>query len=675
MKPRPPHLTFGPYAFDPTSRVLLRAGQELPLPPRVVGVLEVLLTRAGDVVPRQELIESVWKDAFVTDTSLAEAVSALRQALGDDAQAPTYVQTLHRRGYRFVAPVGEAALEQAKSTARAPSAANADGAPVRPSIAGELVPWSVATLCAIVAVAAVWQFVKGRQAAEPPVVRFPISLAEGTRLDGRAPALALSPDASTVAWSGCDSAGCRLYTRRLDRMQPQAVPGTEGASAPFFAPDGQSLGFFADGQLKRVSLSGGAPIRLIDAPDVRGAVWTPGGEIIYAGSALGGLTRIAAGGGEPHPLTNPRAADGEVGHAWPVLMPSSAGVLFTVLHDRHVGIGRLAALASEDFRRSDGWRVLVGGIGRPAAATADALLFSRGDELQAMYYDRSRLSIAGSSSTVTSALAPSIAGPHAAVSGSGALLIADAPASAMPQFAWSADGREEPLAMPDRILDAVALSSDGTRLAGTETTDGTTADIWIADLGRGTTSRVTTGAHAAGPVWGGDSLFYAARERGAYDIWRKDTDLPTTTAAPHPFVAPAQLPGGGLAGWIGARVPAARRHDGHGPVAPPAQRRFAEPAGADTLRGRRRDVLQRRALHRVPEHRGRSLGRLRPPPRRWQACGHLAGRRRPPVLVAGRQCALLPGEPGRAAGDRRVACGRAADRPRRFASPRRATAT
>ena len=54
---------------------------------------------------RQELIDTVWKDAFVTDTSLAEAVSVLRQVLGDDPQSPTYIQTLHRRGYRFVAPV------------------------------------------------------------------------------------------------------------------------------------------------------------------------------------------------------------------------------------------------------------------------------------------------------------------------------------------------------------------------------------------------------------------------------------------------------------------------------------------------------------------------------------------------------------------------------------------
>ena len=104
--PTPP-IAFGPFVFDPDSRLLKRDGSELPLPPRVTGVLEVLLRRPGDVVLRQELMDSVWKDAFVTDTSLAEAVSVLRQTLGDDPQAPAYIQTLHRRGYRWVAPVVE----------------------------------------------------------------------------------------------------------------------------------------------------------------------------------------------------------------------------------------------------------------------------------------------------------------------------------------------------------------------------------------------------------------------------------------------------------------------------------------------------------------------------------------------------------------------------------------
>ena len=86
-------IRFGPFAFDPHARLLWRDGVEVALPPRVLGVLEALLERPGEIVPRQELLDRVWKDAFVTDTSLAEAISVLRQALGDDPQSPTYVQT------------------------------------------------------------------------------------------------------------------------------------------------------------------------------------------------------------------------------------------------------------------------------------------------------------------------------------------------------------------------------------------------------------------------------------------------------------------------------------------------------------------------------------------------------------------------------------------------------
>src|SRR3954471_8639858 len=95
-------VSFGPFAFDARNGILSRDGREIPLPPRVIGVLALLLTRPGEVVPRQDLLDRVWKDAFVTDTSLAEAVSFLRSALGDDPQAPRYIQTVHRRGYRFL---------------------------------------------------------------------------------------------------------------------------------------------------------------------------------------------------------------------------------------------------------------------------------------------------------------------------------------------------------------------------------------------------------------------------------------------------------------------------------------------------------------------------------------------------------------------------------------------
>ena len=171
---RLPCVSFGPFAFDTHTRLLRRGGQEVALPPRVLGVLELLLQRAGDVVSRQELIDTVWKDAFVTDTSLAEAVSVLRQALADDPQSPTYIQTLHRRGYRFVAPVSTAERRQA-GTAGARIDAPGVEPVVSPSIGGQLVPWSAAVICALIAAAAVWQLTRDGQAASTPAARFAVT--------------------------------------------------------------------------------------------------------------------------------------------------------------------------------------------------------------------------------------------------------------------------------------------------------------------------------------------------------------------------------------------------------------------------------------------------------------------------------------------------------------------
>src|SRR6478752_9295517 len=118
---RRPTLAFGPFTFEPDNHLLRRGADQVAAPPRVLGVLDLLLERAGDLVRRQDLIDRVWQEAFVTDTSLAEAVSALRQLLGDDAQAPTYVQTVHRRGYRFVAPVEVAGQKPAHAPAPSPA--------------------------------------------------------------------------------------------------------------------------------------------------------------------------------------------------------------------------------------------------------------------------------------------------------------------------------------------------------------------------------------------------------------------------------------------------------------------------------------------------------------------------------------------------------------------------
>src|SRR5262249_27649662 len=142
-------LTFGPFTFDRVNGLLQDRSREIALPPRALGVLDVLVSRAGIVVSRQELIDAVWRDAFVTDTSLAEAVSVLRQALGDDPQSPQYIQTVHRRGYRFVAQV-TAIPAMATAAPSAPSSVVLDDR-TAPSISQHFLPWGIAALCAVLA--------------------------------------------------------------------------------------------------------------------------------------------------------------------------------------------------------------------------------------------------------------------------------------------------------------------------------------------------------------------------------------------------------------------------------------------------------------------------------------------------------------------------------------------
>ena len=98
-------LCFGTCRLDPATGVLYANGGELWLPPKALELLEYLLQRPGVVVSRTELLGSIWKGRAVTDHSLTEAVCVVRESLDDDPRNPTYIQTIHRRGYRFVAAV------------------------------------------------------------------------------------------------------------------------------------------------------------------------------------------------------------------------------------------------------------------------------------------------------------------------------------------------------------------------------------------------------------------------------------------------------------------------------------------------------------------------------------------------------------------------------------------
>ena len=526
-------VSFGPFRFDRLNGLLREGSREIPLPPRVLGVLDLLVSRAGVVVSRQELIDSVWREAFVTDTSLAEAVSVLRQALGDDPQSPQYIQTVHRRGYRFVAQVS-AVPTSPTGAGSDPNSIVLDGQ-TAPSISQHFLPWGIAALCAALAAIAVWQYTHFR-APIAPIVRMRIEPAPGTSFDSRAPALTLSPDGLTLAWSACDSI-CRLYVRAIDQLDAQALPGTDDASAPFFSPDGRWIGFYAAGKLQKVAIAGGMPVVVAEASQPFGAVWLADGHIIFAASARGGLMRVPDSGGTIEQLTVPAADAGEVRHCWPALAPGGQALLFTVAtapsDEAH---GRIALMPNG---QRAAWQIILENADAARAVSQDYIAFSRGTEIHAIAFDRARQALAGADQTVVT----NVARAQFALSSSGAFVYAIGVETARPSLTWI-PASETSVPGDLATFHDLTVAPDGSRVAGIAG-----GDLWVGDINRGTTTRLTHSGTSASPTWNkeGSSVYYAVRNGGPFEVWQRESSgttpprLTLSGATRHRHVFPTSL--------------------------------------------------------------------------------------------------------------------------------------
>ncbi len=428
-------ITFGPFTFDRLSRLLRKDGLEQPLPPRVLGVLALLLERPGDLVTKQELIAAVWRDAFVTETSLAEAISVLRQALGDDPQRPTYIQTLHRRGYRFIAEIQDpvaSPIDPAQARAYVATAAIPEPSEPEPRLS-LLVPWIITLFVLLTAGAAVRRYLD--TAAPPPrqPVRFSMALPDGLTLTSTGAAVAVSNDGSLIAMAACRPAPsgveglteCAIYLRPLSQTEPTLVAGTSGGTSPFFSTDGRSLGYFANGRLQTIALRGGSPVTIAEAPEPLGATWLRDGRIVFARSSSEGLFVAAPNGGGVQRLTTP--SNGEGGHRWPVALEDASAVVFTVAGNAARGDQHYAGVVT---MRTGAWGRLLDDVTAACVPVRGYLLAQRGKDLVASAFDERSRSIAGLPVAVATTESAHQA-PQFAMSAAGTLVVATPGAGAM----------------------------------------------------------------------------------------------------------------------------------------------------------------------------------------------------------------------------------------------------
>jgi serine/threonine protein kinase/Tol biopolymer transport system component len=416
--------------------------------------------------------------------------------------------------------IGDARLVLDRIVAGGPDEALATAAapPAQESRWSRVLPWATAATFATLAVGMAMRAPQ----ADRQVARVLLGVGPAERLlsglswdlsagQGRPSrtAMAFSPDGRSLVMSAERGGRVQLYLRGLDQLDAIPIAGTEGASSPFFSPDGQSLGFYEGGALRKVPVGGGPVVELCKTGLVYGASWSHKDQIVFA-HARGGLWQVPAAGGTPAEVTKPQTDAREHSHRLPQFLPDGETVLFTVTN---------AFFPSWDDTRivaqslSTGTRkVLIEGAADARFVSTGHLVYVRKGTLMAVPFDVRRLEVTGPAAGVVSdvmqaaniqpILIDSGAGQFA-VSSTGSLVYATG--GVFPQDRWSfvwvdRTGRSEALRVPPGMWHAPRISPDRKRIAFGSTPGGD-SDVWTYDVQRGALARVPLEGSQGYPIW------------------------------------------------------------------------------------------------------------------------------------------------------------------------------
>ncbi len=382
-------------------------------------------------------------------------------------------------------------------------------------------PWGIAVVLLVVLGAL--SFIHFRQTPpEAPVMITSINPPENTSLELVYSPPALSPDGRRIAFSAREpDSESQLWVRSLDSPIAQPLARTEGARFPFWSPDSRSIGFFADGKLKRIDATGGPALTLADAPLGFGGSWSPQDVIVFA-PRIGPLQRVPAGGGTPISATtlDPR---NEYAHFSPWFLPDGRHFLFAdqVRPGASGGVMlRIGALDSKEVKS-------VGPADSNAVYSSGYLLYLRENTLMAQSFNENRLATTADAVSLAERVMRSSSDVSIGVlSVASPGLLAYRTGSGTHQLTWFNRGGKlaGTLGDPGEIF-SVEFSPD--RKCAAVTLRSQNDDIWIYDVGRGLPTRFTFGpAEERVPVWSPDGreIVYMSNARGRFDLYRKAAD-------------------------------------------------------------------------------------------------------------------------------------------------------
>ncbi len=343
--------------------------------------------------------------------------------------------------------------------------------------------------------------------------------------------LALSPDGRTlamVAYSGQVN-DYALWTYEVGGRRTSSLDGTQGASFPFWSPDGKAIGFFADGKLKKVDVSGGQVQVLCDAPNGRGGAWNRDGVIVFTPDSFGGLFRVSSSAGSPVEMTKPDTSRLESTHRWPVFLPDGKHFLYQAANFAgHLETNAIFLGLLDSQER----RLLVSSSANAAYAEPGYLLYMRDNKtLVAQPFDRRRYVLSGEPRTLSDEVLyfPTVDKAVFSVSSGEVLVTQTGKGAALSQLTWfDRNGKPAGTVGKPGAYANVRLSPDGRRVAEDQTdTDGRNTDIWILDPARGATTRLTFDPtfHTA-PIWSPDGrqILFASNRNLGFQLYLKNAD-------------------------------------------------------------------------------------------------------------------------------------------------------
>ena len=340
--------------------------------------------------------------------------------------------------------------------------------------------------------------------------------------------VAVSHDASSLAFVATTSEGRDVaWVRPLGSLEAQALPGTEGASYPFWSGDDRSIGFFAGGKLKTVEVKGGPVVTICDAPGARGGTWSPAGVILFA-TTWSGIHRVPSSGGTPSEITKPDALRGEMSHRWPYFLPD--GNHFAYLAANFVTGAKETAeihLGSLDSRET---KLLLHARSNAAFASGH-LLFVRDRTLMAQAFDEKRLEVQGQAFPIAGGVQFDELTWRGvfACSPKGVLVYQGGNAGANSRMVvLDRAGKEIKTLGSPADFNNHRISPDGRRVAiGVLDPSVVNFQLWIYEVSQDKETRLTFGPYRNSfPVWApdGSRVVFSSNRGGAWDIIEKRSD-------------------------------------------------------------------------------------------------------------------------------------------------------